>query len=41
MEIINELNINRITPYKESFNNNPASSNDIEILASQWTSGNQ
>ena len=37
----NELNINLIIPYKLSFNNNPASSNEIDILASQWTSGNQ
>ena len=39
--IKNELRINLINPYILNFNNNPASNNEIDVLASQWTSGNQ
>ena len=36
-----EAKINLNIPKTPNFNNRPASNNDIEELASQWTSGSQ
>jgi len=36
-----EDKINFIIPKIPNFNNSPANNNDIDELASQWTSGNQ
>lgn len=36
-----ELKINLNIPYILNFNNKPAKNNEIEVLDSQWTSGNQ